>query len=536
MDPASAFALVMQNRAMLTAPSAPPQPLSSLSSSSSSSSSSRTHQHQHQHHGRPPLPPATWHAPPAPHHYQHQPQQQHYGAGFQPQPAYGSASYYATLPPPHPAIYAMPITQYYGTQQGPPPPMLPQPQSQPQYPLQPPHAYSSMHDSSHRPNQRTKQNKRVPTHAPPVDAAAAAAAAVAADSQVMYCASCDKEITGLANFNAHCATHEMCRHPGCSFSGTKKVVMAHFHRAHGQFSGSGYKMIEVEGGQKFRVLLGTTPEEVEKWRAERRNRFPTPENVAKKEAQQEELRSAGGVVAQQQRGKKRSRQGSDANGTDGGGGDGDGDGGGADEPARKAATGPRKKPCAFFARGKCTAGEACKFSHDFEPRVCAFFVRNGRCTRGARCTFLHDKAARDSKLASDREATGGSSSSRQVEGGEGSESGSGVGMAAGADSSHEAGVQPRATASIGDSCNSGGGGGGGGGGGRRDEKRRERTDDELRAAASRKKGALFLPKPLAGGTRGTLLKKLLQPEVEEEENIILQCLRLIVESNFLAGF
>jgi hypothetical protein len=40
-----------------------------------------------------------------------------------------------------------------------------------------------------------------------------------------------------------------------------QVVVAHHHAKHGKFAGSGFKNINVEG-QKFRVLLGTSPEEV----------------------------------------------------------------------------------------------------------------------------------------------------------------------------------------------------------------------------------------------------------------------------------
>ncbi len=40
------------------------------------------------------------------------------------------------------------------------------------------------------------------------------------------------------------------------------------------------KLIDVEG-TKFRVLLGTSPEEVAIWRAERRKRWPTEANIAR---------------------------------------------------------------------------------------------------------------------------------------------------------------------------------------------------------------------------------------------------------------
>ena len=67
----------------------------------------------------------------------------------------------------------------------------------------------------------------------------------------------------------------------------------------------------------------------------------------------------------------------------------------------------------------------------------------------------------------------------------------------------------------------------------RKDKDKEVNDDVLRQKAMKKKGQLFLPKPYAGGSRGTLLRNLLLHEVEVEENILLQCLRLIVSNNYL---
>ena len=41
--------------------------------------------------------------------------------------------------------------------------------------------------------------------------------------QVYYCEPCDKEFNSLSSFDAHKATHEACKHPGCVFTGSKKV-------------------------------------------------------------------------------------------------------------------------------------------------------------------------------------------------------------------------------------------------------------------------------------------------------------------------
>jgi len=246
-------------------------------------------------------------------------------------------------------------------------------------------------------------------------------------------------------------------------------------------------MIEVEGGQKFRVLLGTTPEEVEKWRADRRKQFPTVEHTLEKEKQRSELRLAGGL-APLERGKKRPRQNVSASDED------------KDRPERdnsKEDDGkPRRRPCAFFVRGTCKEGDNCTYSHDFEVKVCNFFIRNGRCQKGNRCTFSHDKEQRAAFLE-EKKSSSATSKDKEEGGGDKDD---------GDKKKRQKGPQKEA---------------------------KQLNDDEMRAAAQKKRGQLYLPKPFSGGARGTLLKKLLEHEVEEEENIILQCLRLILNNNYL---
>lgn len=137
-------------------------------------------------------------------------------------------------------------------------------------------------------------------------------AAAAPDPQLWFCEPCDKEFTQLSAYVAHNASHEKCQHDGCNFVGTRKVVTAHFLGSHGAFSGSGFTTIEVEG-QNFRVLMGTSPEDVQQWRADRRKHFPTAATVQSKFQHSEELRNAGGLPTKQPGGKiargvKRERQ------------------------------------------------------------------------------------------------------------------------------------------------------------------------------------------------------------------------------------
>ena len=117
-----------------------------------------------------------------------------------------------------------------------------------------------------------------------------------------YCEACQKGFALTTAWEAHVATHEGCPHPGCQFSATKKIVGAHWKLVHGQFSGNGLKEIEVEvdGGDKmtFKVLCGTSPEEVREWREERKRLFPSAATVKAKEEERQKLIEAGGVDEQ----------------------------------------------------------------------------------------------------------------------------------------------------------------------------------------------------------------------------------------------
>ena len=61
-------------------------------------------------------------------------------------------------------------------------------------------------------------------------------------------------------------------------------------------------------------------------------------------------------------------------------------------PPPHAPARPGAPPCLFFARGACSRGAGCAFSHDAAaPRPpCRFFGRGGGCTSGSRCAFAHD--------------------------------------------------------------------------------------------------------------------------------------------------
>jgi hypothetical protein len=296
-----------------------------------------------------------------------------------------------------------------------------------------------------------------------------------ATSFTQYCEACEKEFASTAAWEAHVATHEACPHPGCQFRATKKTVGAHWQLVHGQYSGSGLKEIEVEvegSVKRFKVLMGTSPEEVREWREERKRRFPSAVTVKAKEDERQKLLQAGGLEAPgaQSGGRQRNQRsvaktggtdtrddckeegtsgtGAGADNTDGSPGcDGEGRGGVAEEMEADVQAEPqrtqRKQLCQYYTRGRCKHGADCRYVHDEE----------------AKAEFKRQKLVRLSMSATELE--------------------------------------------------------------------------EAERAKQSKKGQLYLPKPLVGGERGTLLKRLLQEEVFKEENTILQCFRYLVKHNFL---
>ncbi|XP_022095215.1 nuclear fragile X mental retardation-interacting protein 1-like [Acanthaster planci] len=83
-----------------------------------------------------------------------------------------------------------------------------------------------------------------------------------------YCDVCDRGFKSKALIDEHFAEHVKCKHEGCKFEAHFKVVKLHSKLQHGP-------------GSK-RVAWLDTPAEVSKWRAERKRNYPSLSNIAKK--------------------------------------------------------------------------------------------------------------------------------------------------------------------------------------------------------------------------------------------------------------
>jgi len=212
------------------------------------------------------------------------------------------------------------------------------------------------------------------------------------NSVLLRCSPCDKNFSSQKSYEAHISTHDKCLE--CSFEGTKKVVAAHYQSTHGTFSGNGYKQIEVEG-LKFKVLMGTDPDEVAEWRTQRRKKFPTQQLCEEKQAREQQLLQEGGLASAKERNEvtdvacQRKRSISDVEvlreeneGLE----------------CKKPKLGDDQAPETSTRSVACThsggtSDASCRNSSvpatQVDRTTCATFKRKGRCKFGSKCRFKH---------------------------------------------------------------------------------------------------------------------------------------------------
>uniref|UniRef100_UPI00358F8E98 FMR1-interacting protein NUFIP1-like n=1 Tax=Myxine glutinosa TaxID=7769 RepID=UPI00358F8E98 len=95
------------------------------------------------------------------------------------------------------------------------------------------------------------------------------------------CDACDRSFKNQKKYDEHLAQHKKCTETGCNFEAHEKIMRLHWDNSH------------APGAEHIKL---DTPEEMLKWKEERRKNFPTAANRAKKLQLEKEKQERGEVL------------------------------------------------------------------------------------------------------------------------------------------------------------------------------------------------------------------------------------------------
>ncbi|XP_055946581.1 FMR1-interacting protein NUFIP1-like isoform X1 [Argiope bruennichi] len=104
------------------------------------------------------------------------------------------------------------------------------------------------------------------------------------------CDTCDRAFAAEQELKLHLSEHIKCNAGNCDFEAHPKIVALH-------------KKMQHETGYAEAINKLKDAEEIAKWRAERKRRFPTAENIRKRKAEQAEKEARGEVIETKDFGK-----------------------------------------------------------------------------------------------------------------------------------------------------------------------------------------------------------------------------------------
>ena len=180
-------------------------------------------------------------------------------------------------------------------------------------------------------------------------------------------------------------------------------MKGHFSAVHGQYSGNGFKSVAItipgsKKVQRFQICVGNHPDDIQRWIAERRKRFPRQSNVHQpKESSKTNLPNAS---LSNENTSVKDKPGLLGSLLDGYGSSSDEDNDGNDIAAIKsnksgdsdAATDVSKSiPTINSCNGPLDEGNLQQpQQQQYRTRLCRFYAKNGQCRNGDKCSFSHD--------------------------------------------------------------------------------------------------------------------------------------------------
>lgn len=100
------------------------------------------------------------------------------------------------------------------------------------------------------------------------------------NTETFYCEACDRDFFPQFKYLEHMSQHKTCNIDGCKFTAHEKIIAVHVRMQHS--SGLYDKIRNIE-----------SPEDIAAWIEQRKKRFPSKENIVKRQLQQEELLKKG---------------------------------------------------------------------------------------------------------------------------------------------------------------------------------------------------------------------------------------------------
>lgn len=301
------------------------------------------------------------------------------------------------------------------------------------------------------------------------------------------CEACSISFPSSSALQAHTNSHIKCKK--CSFTGSRKVVSGHYKSKHGEYVGRGLKSVSIQfpgsrQTQRFKICVGDHPDDINAWIAERKKRFPTRKNILKKQEKRKRSLEEGAIgsystnvdasATKRQKAENEEKPKSSISQLIAGYGSSSDEDEEESKREQKATSYNNERVVGpTSGETKPNAENAGDPSSKYRTKACRFFLRNGSCKNGDKCNYIHDLAQ------------------------------------------HE---EYKANAES------------------RKEKQRER--DKARNDARRELNLITTGREKSGSRGGgscrqTLLRKLLQNDIQRERSLSLQLLRYIVDCNYL---